>query len=339
MTTNKLHSSIRCLATVILCMGLADAVFAEDGIVVDPDGKSVGGVDNGIRFGPVHPLPATSSLAQHVNCLKLAQPVNPIAANATTLLRPQVVGISSNQSCEANEYGLDFYTAGLTRLSIDRLGRIGLGTISPTSNMDLQGQGDVQFSIGSNDLNGKTWALQSSGFQDPGKKVAGTFQIIDKSNGKSRFWIDPDGTANVAVLRINGGADLAERFQGIAGLRAGSAVVINDKSPGTLTLSSQPYDRHVAGIISGAKGVDPGVSLEASASHGEQNVALSGRVYALADATQHSIETGDLLTTSALPGRVMKARNLKRAQGAIIGKAMSPLKVGTGYVLVLVSLQ
>jgi hypothetical protein len=70
-----------------------------------------------------------------------------------------------------------------------------------------------------------------------------------------------------------------------------------------------------------------------------QPVALSGRVWVYCDATGNSIEPGDLLTTSNVPGHAMKVRNYSRAQGAIIGKAMTGLKSGKGLVLVLVSLQ
>lgn len=48
---------------------------------------------------------------------------------------------------------------------------------------------------------------------------------------------------------------------------------------------------------------------------------------------------GDLLTTSGTPGHAMKAANPAQAQGAILGKAMTPLEEGCGLVLVLVSLQ
>jgi hypothetical protein len=68
-------------------------------------------------------------------------------------------------------------------------------------------------------------------------------------------------------------------------------------------------------------------------------VALSGRVWVYADANRGAIRPGDLLTTSPVPGHAMKVGNYARAQGAIIGKAMSELKSGTGLVLVLVTLQ
>jgi hypothetical protein len=72
---------------------------------------------------------------------------------------------------------------------------------------------------------------------------------------------------------------------------------------------------------------------------GGQNVALSGRVYVLADASSDEITPGDLLTTSGTPGHAMKASDQTRAQGAILGKAMSGLREAKGLVLVLVTLQ
>ena len=73
--------------------------------------------------------------------------------------------------------------------------------------------------------------------------------------------------------------------------------------------------------------------------NGKYPVALSGRVYVWVDATRGAIRPGDLLTTSATPGHAMKAGNAAKAQGAIIGKAMTELKAGKGLVLVLVTLQ
>jgi hypothetical protein len=60
---------------------------------------------------------------------------------------------------------------------------------------------------------------------------------------------------------------------------------------------------------------------------------------AAAEARYGAIKPGDLLTTSDTPGYAMKATDRARAQGAIISKAMSELKEGTGLVLVLVNLQ
>ena len=58
-----------------------------------------------------------------------------------------------------------------------------------------------------------------------------------------------------------------------------------------------------------------------------------------ADASKHPIQPGDLLTTSDTPGHSMKVTDHGKAQGAILGKAMSSLEQGKGLVLVLVTLQ
>lgn len=140
---------------------------------------------------------------------------------------------------------------------------------------------------------------------------------------------------------ITGGADVAEPFP-ITGaeLPAGSVVIIDETHAGQLKLSSEPYDTRVAGVVSGAGGIHPGVSLRPGGRTDEgQNVALTGRVYVLADASAGPIQPGDLLTTSTTPGHAMKVTDHARAAGAILGKAMSGLDSGRGLVLALVSLQ
>jgi len=68
-------------------------------------------------------------------------------------------------------------------------------------------------------------------------------------------------------------------------------------------------------------------------------VAIVGRVFCHADASYGPIEPGDLLTTSATPGHVMKVTDYDAARGAVIGKAMTALDEGKGLVLVLISMQ
>src|SRR5437870_10611532 len=96
----------------------------------------------------------------------------------------------------------------------------------------------------------------------------------------------------------------------------GSVMVIDDEHPGQLKLSDRAYDTRVAGIVSGANGINPGISLQQEGAFaGGQNVALSGRVYVLADAAFGAIKPGDLLTTSKTPGHAMKVTNHNKAQG------------------------
>jgi hypothetical protein len=66
-------------------------------------------------------------------------------------------------------------------------------------------------------------------------------------------------------------------------------------------------------------------------------VTLGVFAHCKADATEAPIEVGDLLTTSNHPGHAKKANNPRI--GSIIGKALEPLKEGTGYIAVFVNIQ
>jgi hypothetical protein len=149
------------------------------------------------------------------------------------------------------------------------------------------------------------------------------------------------GRVVTPVLQITGGADVAEPFQmSREDIPKGAVVIIDEENAGHLKLSEAAYDKRVAGIVSGANGINPGISLsQQGVSEGGQHVALSGHVYVLADASSSPIKPGDLLTTSGTPGYAMKVNDHARAQGAVIGKAMSAMKEGKGMVLVLVTLQ
>ena len=147
------------------------------------------------------------------------------------------------------------------------------------------------------------------------------------------------------ALAITGGSDFAENFDvgaaSVTAIQPGMVVAIDPAHPGKLSLSHRAYDRRVAGIISGAGNVETGMRMgqAGTLADGKHPVALSGRVYVWADATRGAIHPGDLLTTSTTPGHAMKVGNSAKAQGAIIGKAMTELKHGKGLVLVLVTLQ
>jgi hypothetical protein len=156
------------------------------------------------------------------------------------------------------------------------------------------------------------------------------------------FSVKTNGRVKCAELELTGGADVAEPFEisDNQTLPPGALLVIDSQNPGKLTLSDSPYDTRVAGIVSGAGGVNPGIMLtQNDAFVGGQNIAISGRVYCLVDASFGSITPGDLLTTSPNPGHAMKAADRERSYGAVIGKAMTGLDNGQGLVLVLVNLQ
>ena len=127
-----------------------------------------------------------------------------------------------------------------------------------------------------------------------------------------------------------------------AKIAPGMVVEIDPDHEGKLRLASGAYNRRVAGIVSGAGKLPAGVVLSApndKASHSTP-IAMSGRVWVYTDATEQGVEPGDFLTTAERPGYAMPAAELSRAQGAILGKAMTRLrKGGIGLVLVLVNLQ
>jgi hypothetical protein len=148
-----------------------------------------------------------------------------------------------------------------------------------------------------------------------------------------------DGEAQVGVLTILGGADLAERFETAEHAEPGTVLAIDPGSPGRLRVADEAYSHTVAGVVSGANSLSAGVVLGVDAVDGGQPVALSGRVWVRCDASAEPIHPGDLLTTAERAGFAMKAADPERAHGAILGKAMSSLEAGTGLVLVLVSLQ
>src|SRR5438093_1905562 len=151
-----------------------------------------------------------------------------------------------------------------------------------------------------------------------------------------------NGTAAVAVLQITGGGDLAEPFlvEEQMEVEPGTVMVIDERHPGKLKISEIPYDTKVAGIVSGAGGLKPGLTLQGDCtSNANTLVAMTGRVYCKAVATSSPIEPGDLLTTSDIPGHAMKALDRRSSHGAIVGKAMTALKEDKGLVLVLVNLQ
>ncbi len=152
-----------------------------------------------------------------------------------------------------------------------------------------------------------------------------------------------NGTTSTKILEITGGADLAEHFDVIDAEipMPGTVVSIDPEQPGKLRVAKRAYDPTVAGIVSGAGDVQPGMLMgqAGTLAGGQYPVALTGRVYCRVDAQYGAIRPGDLLTTSPTTGHAMKATDSGKARGAILGKAMTSLETGKGLVLVLVSLQ
>jgi hypothetical protein len=171
----------------------------------------------------------------------------------------------------------------------------------------------------------------------------GSGNVIEGKVGSDTvFTVGNDGVTTVDVLTITGGSDLAEKFDVAGEARPGMVVEIDPEHPGKLRIADGgAYNRRVAGVISGANCVDAGMVLaDLPGADNSMPIALTGRVWVYCQATEKAVDPGDMLTTSARPGYAMPVVEHDRANGAVIGKAMTRLEKGqTGMVLALVNLQ
>lgn len=262
------------------------------------------------------------------------------------------------------------YWSGGTNLGngdmlIRTTGNVGIGKVIPEANLHILGSG----TIGLNDKTKAWFRIGDELFMDPNEigffgtdgniYTNGSYDLKFKTNTINRMVItkdgkvgigkltpktllDIDGETTTKCLTIKGGCDITEPFE-ISNKKeypAGTVLSIDEYQTGKLTISTSSYDKKVAGIISGAGDINPGLTLsQEGVMEDGQLVALSGRVYVRATSKNGSIKPGDMLTTSDLHGHAMKADDLTKSYGAVIGKAMSSLEAGEGLVLVLVNLQ
>lgn len=198
----------------------------------------------------------------------------------------------------------------------------------------------------------RTLQLQASETSSTGSQIN-----LYKADGSLGISLDGDflglGRVITQEIEVTGG-DLAEFFKVNPGnahnnqLRPGVLLSIDESNPGDMIMTTEAYDRKIAGIISGANGVKPGLLMGGSLAEEEERaivqanqfpIALAGKVYVYANTENGTIKAGDMLTSSSIPGYAMKVTDYERAQGAIIGKAMTSLESGSGFVLVLVTLK
>lgn len=163
---------------------------------------------------------------------------------------------------------------------------------------------------------------------------AGRVAVFDTA-GQPRFMLD----GNLGL--VSASADLAEVFPTEGGPAApGSVMSIDPERPGAVRVSRTPYDRRVAGVVSGARDYRPGITLNAGEqSRGGATLTLTGTVYCRVNDANGPVRAGDLLTSSAVPGHAMRAGDSAAARGAIVGKALEDLRGERGEILILASLQ
>lgn len=105
----------------------------------------------------------------------------------------------------------DFTSTGPNQFLIRAAGGVGIGTNSPTRQLEVASDGDTEIGIRSNSTNGKLWTLQSSTGTASGQ-LASSFQIVDRTVGVSRVLIDANGRVGIGTttpdqtLTVNGNA-------------------------------------------------------------------------------------------------------------------------------------
>ncbi len=203
------------------------------------------------------------------------------------------------------------------------------------------GQGLMELS----DLHGQSLALLGMG--DPGKggmlTIYGaqgkkTAAIGTGSSGGGSAWFYDANGERLAEIGSSGddktgyfwtkGNDYAEVFDtaGDTGLVPGSVVSASADGHG-IVLSDGAYDPKVVGVLSGAGGLAPGVTI--GGTQAGRTVAMAGQVFVRVSAEGGAIVRGDLLVASSTPGVAMRASDRARAFGAVFGKAIEPWS-GTG---------
>jgi len=189
------------------------------------------------------------------------------------------------------------------------------------------------------DANAQTITTGSVSIDGNAKKINTGSILVDGNANQIHMGssILIDGNAGDVILQ---NADCAEDFEisPAENVEPGTVMALNND--GKLVQGKQPYDKRVAGVVSGAGDLKPGLVLGRKVGHADRvPLALMGRVNCKVDAAYGSIEVGDLLTTSSTPGHAMKANNPAKAFGAVIGKALKPLEAGCDLIPILVALQ
>ena len=237
-------------------------------------------------------------------------------------------------------------------------GHVGIATGAPEAALHIAGTADSQLSplghglLVTGDVTGTNITMDQNEIMARDGSSASELSlnreggdVLIAAAGAGRVGIGtstPATTLDVdGAITIRGGADIVETFESSCGvLEPGTVVAIDPDRQGMLMCSVVAYDTKVAGVVSGAGGVNPGLLLgQDELFAGDTKVAMTGRVYVKCSTENGPIVPGDRLTTATLGGHAMKVTDGARSVGAVIGKAMSSLESGSGLVLVLVNLQ
>jgi hypothetical protein len=89
-----------------------------------------------------------------------------------------------------------FASTSSNQFLIRAAGGVGIGTALPSRELEVQSPGDTEIGIKSTDPGGHLWTLQSSGTNSSANLDA-SFQIIDRTLVRSRFYIGTNGNVGI----------------------------------------------------------------------------------------------------------------------------------------------
>ena len=146
--------------------------------------------------------------------------------------------------------------------------------------------------------------------------------------------LDVNGRTRTNCLEITGGCDIVENVNSAENLLPGEVIVADPNNSNQVLRSNKAYDRLTIGVVSGAGGINHGMLLsQKGVLDGDVSFAIAGRVKVK---VVGEVKPGDLLTTSNIAGHAMVAKNRRKRDGAIIGKALT-IPDEQGLVLMLVT--
>lgn len=243
------------------------------------------------------------------------------------------------------------------------------GTYNPSGDKDITTKGSVFIVNTLNNSYGLVAKVTSTSGSVPRETVIPAAAVVAISDYDNVHGIYVTSQKNTPALNVDGTAlingklsstHIVDTFINSSGqkLRTGDVVKLKgtpvtrfrglqNKAPvAEVTLADQENDTLVIGIVDSEATPEAGQPDTRVEPEDPSFIEDGGELYLVTlgvfahckvDATEAPIEVGDLLTTSKNPGYAKKATQPKI--GSIIGKALAPLKEGTGEISVFVNIQ
>lgn len=249
------------------------------------------------------------------------------------------IGVEGRSGSNAGVLGTSQSWRGVDGRSTDNAGVFGSGKFGGWFEGSFEGVHAVSHGPGSTGVAGTSEGA-GIGVAGASRNGIGVFGRGGRLAALFEGEVEVSGNLRCADVHVPN-ADCAEDFDVVDPDCAEPGTVMVLGAEGGLQESSRPYDKRVAGVLSGAGSFKPGITLDKQPGTNptRKPVALLGKTYCKVDASSVPIEIGDMLTTSEVPGHAMKADDPARAFGAVIGKALRPLAGGRGLIPILIALQ